>query len=315
MRTYAEFLALFVVLPLVLLLGWYIAGRESGGRMRASWLMVGIVAIPAAICWDQQAARWGLWHWERRALMFSRSGWMPWNLPIEEIAFICCLVLLVLLLTARMQTLPPLSWNVRRCADVALVALLSGGLWCGVRAWQLASIPARSHPYYLTYLVFWAFPLVGLQWLVGGSILWRRRAVILLVALSTTLWFTLADSVALHAGLWSFATTDLTGIGLGNVPIEEIVFFFVVTLLVTQTLLVIETRAWATQFHGLWLSVTHSAVALQHLRSRLAFGYYFVRAPAFRRHDLCIASRKELLRGASSTYPMNQLPGAPRSMR
>ncbi len=82
MRTYAEFLALFVVVPLGLLTGWNVARREPRGRIHTAWLMVGAVAVPAAIIWDRQAARWGLWHWDMHALIFSRYGWMPWNLPI-----------------------------------------------------------------------------------------------------------------------------------------------------------------------------------------------------------------------------------------
>lgn len=52
---------------------------------------------------------------------------------------------------------------------------------------------------------------------------WRR---LLLTLLPVVVVFVTWDVLSIHAGFWSYR--HLTGVRIGNLPIEELVFFFVV---------------------------------------------------------------------------------------
>ena len=87
---------------------------------------------------------------------------------------------------------------------------------------------------YLPFLLIWALPVIAIQWALGGRYLWRERRVWPWIALGLTAWFTLADAVAINAGVWSFDAHALIGVALGPVPLEEILFYLLTALMVTQ---------------------------------------------------------------------------------
>lgn len=94
----------------------------------------------------------------------------------------------------------------------------------------------------LTYLVFevaWAVPVLGIQWTVGWRPLWRRRALLLSIVLLTALYLSAADSVAIAQGIWTLHPDRITGLRLGNVPIEETIFFLLTNAMVVQSILLV----------------------------------------------------------------------------
>ncbi|MEO7000520.1 MAG: lycopene cyclase domain-containing protein [Ktedonobacterales bacterium] len=91
-----------------------------------------------------------------------------------------------------------------------------------------------SHWPYLPFLVLWALPVLAVQWIFGGRYLWRERRIWPWVALGLCVWFTLADAIAINAGIWSFDRAALVGLYLGPVPLEEVLFYLLTALMVTQ---------------------------------------------------------------------------------
>lgn len=89
---------------------------------------------------------------------------------------------------------------------------------------------------YLGLLLPWGLFVVLGQWLVGGGALLRRWRFVAGVALPLTAYLGLCDSVALREGIWQIHSDRIVGIHLGNVPIEEIVFFLLTNLMVVQGL-------------------------------------------------------------------------------
>lgn len=82
----------------------------------------------------------------------------------------------------------------------------------------------------MTYLLVMAGCLVAtvpLEVVVGARVYrrWRRLALTLLPILAVFLTW---DALSIHAGFWSFR--HLTGLRIGDLPIEEIVFFFVIPI-------------------------------------------------------------------------------------
>ncbi|WP_069804621.1 lycopene cyclase domain-containing protein [Thermogemmatispora onikobensis] len=91
-----------------------------------------------------------------------------------------------------------------------------------------------AHTTYLLFLLVWALPILALQWLLGWRKLWawRRRwpwAVLLVGS-----YLTLADSLAIAQHIWFFQPALTLGLTLGNVPLEEALFYFLTAAMIAQ---------------------------------------------------------------------------------
>ncbi len=93
--------------------------------------------------------------------------------------------------------------------------------------------------HYLLHLTLWAVPLLGLQWLVGWRVFARNLRAVFVPALAGTLFFSAIDTVAVRDGLWFFDPSQIVGWRVGPLPFEEVLFFFLTGLLVTQSLLLL----------------------------------------------------------------------------
>jgi lycopene cyclase domain-containing protein len=98
-----------------------------------------------------------------------------------------------------------------------------------------------GHFTYLAFELGWALPVVTLHWLVGWRRLLPRLRLLVLATALPTIYLSLADSLALHAGIWTLHSDRIVGWHVGNVPIEEIVFFLVSNLIVVQSVLLLKS--------------------------------------------------------------------------
>jgi lycopene cyclase domain-containing protein len=85
---------------------------------------------------------------------------------------------------------------------------------------------------HLTYLAVLCGCLAAAAWLepvlrVGVLRRWRR---LLLAVVPVAVLFVAWDLAAVHAGQWSFDRGQITGVRLGPLPIEELLFFLVVPI-------------------------------------------------------------------------------------
>ncbi|TMD61994.1 MAG: lycopene cyclase domain-containing protein [Chloroflexi bacterium] len=96
-----------------------------------------------------------------------------------------------------------------------------------------------THWLYLPFLLVWALPVIAVQWLAGWRYLWRERGFWPWIVLGLALYFSLADAVAIQAGIWRFDTTSLVGWWLGPVPVEEILFYLLTATMVVQTVVIV----------------------------------------------------------------------------
>lgn len=80
--TYAEFLCLFLLFP-ILLLCLLLRRRLLNGRY---WRTTALLCVPVLLCmapWDHTAALWGIWGWT------PQQTWRIhlWLVPLEEYLF------------------------------------------------------------------------------------------------------------------------------------------------------------------------------------------------------------------------------------
>ena len=98
--------------------------------------------------------------------------------------------------------------------------------------------------HYFVLLVAWAGPIIVLQWIVGQRTFRANLRSVLLPPLIATLFFTVCDSVAVHSGIWFFDPKQILGWKIAALPVEEVLFFLLTSLLVTQSLILILPKTY-----------------------------------------------------------------------
>jgi lycopene cyclase domain-containing protein len=92
---------------------------------------------------------------------------------------------------------------------------------------------------YFLHLVGWTAPIFAAQWLLVRPILRKNIREVLLASLIGTVFFSVIDSFAVHSGIWFFDHRQILQIYFGPLPLEEVLFFFLTSLLVSQSLVVL----------------------------------------------------------------------------
>ncbi len=91
------------------------------------------------------------------------------------------------------------------------------------------------HTNYLFHILFWMLPVAALQWALSWRSFRRNLKAVLLPPLLAGSYYTIADSFAVRDGIWYFDPAQILGVFLGVLPIEEVIFFFLTALLVSQS--------------------------------------------------------------------------------
>ena len=91
-----------------------------------------------------------------------------------------------------------------------------------------------SHLAYLSYELWWALPVVAVQWIVAGRELWRWRRLLLVTVFLATAYLGACDAFALGHGIWRVDPARVVGLYAGPLPLEELVFYFVTNIMAAQ---------------------------------------------------------------------------------
>lgn len=92
---------------------------------------------------------------------------------------------------------------------------------------------------YLFHLLVWSLPFLALQWFIGPKIFIRNWRAILFPTLIGGTYYTLADLFAVNSGLWFFDEKQIVGLYIGPLPIEEVLFFYITSWLVAQSMVLL----------------------------------------------------------------------------
>ena len=89
---------------------------------------------------------------------------------------------------------------------------------------------------YLIHLLSWSLPFIALQ---TGLLAWHFRErtgrvlrAVLVPAFVIGLYLALADHLAIREGIWSFGEGKHLGVYVGAVPLEEVLFFLLTSVMV-----------------------------------------------------------------------------------
>jgi lycopene cyclase domain-containing protein len=237
--TYFGFLILFLGIPLTLLgamTAWDLrCGKALPARL-SSWparfviLAHIVVAVLYTTPWDNYLVATGVWWYDPQLVTGIVLGWVP----IEEYTFFVLqtlamgLLLVVLAKRVPMPSAPPTHPPGDRGVRI-VAATVMGILWLVSTAILLSGWAPGT---YLTLILSWALLPVIVQMAMGADILWRYRVLVFWALTPATLYLGFADSLAIGAGTWTIDPAQSTGILIGNLPLEEGLFFLMTNLLV-----------------------------------------------------------------------------------
>jgi lycopene cyclase domain-containing protein len=200
------------------------------------WVLLAVVVFTTP--WDNIAVRRGIWGFAREKYSFRIA-----YLPVEEYAFFIFQSVNVMLAVRALFRFHP-HWLLRLPMPISHTTWLLAGFslvaWVLIAA-QLLELRRKTGPRanYALHLA-WFLPVIYLQWVIAPRLFFAHLGLLALVTCAFGIYYTLADLVAVRSGTWFFDEKQITGPKLsGILPWEEIAFFFLTSLLVAQSYLLL----------------------------------------------------------------------------
>ena len=235
--TYSRFHLLFNLPLLAVLIAASWTAPWSPDELLAGGLVL-LAAMLFTTPWDNLAAKWGIWGFPREKYL-ARIGY----LPVEEYAFFLLQSANVILAVRAVFHLFP-EWQTGNevAVDTLTLILLGGSIvpWLFV-IFQLRWLRHKFGPRvnYAVHLC-WFLPFLYAQWVIAPFLFIDHAGLMALITGAFGIYYTLADIIAVRGGTWFFDEKQITGVKLGGIlPWEEIAFFFLTSLLVAQSYLLL----------------------------------------------------------------------------
>lgn len=241
--TYFGFLALFLLPPLLIFFLLYLWDQRNSNDLPralqsvpplAALCVLVVVAVIYTTPWDNYLVATNVWWYDPALVTGIVIGWVP----IEEYTFFVLQTLMTglwtLFLVRRLGRVGGASsddslsagsgWPSRITSLVIGGLLFVGSMWLLVGGWKPGT--------YLGLELSWALLPLLLQLGVGADILWRYRRLVFWCLIPPTVYLCIGDAIAIGSGTWTIDPQQSTGLLIGNLPIEEIIFFLLTNMLV-----------------------------------------------------------------------------------
>ncbi len=239
--TYGQFLIIFLILPIGLMLGMV---RRHLQRTHLVVLgSLSLVALVYTTPWDNYLVAKSVWWYSPKLVTGITLGWVP----LEEYLFFILQPMLAGLWTFYMDHRLTTSYiqGIDRPRLRWFATLTAGSIWLVAVGTLLAGWKPGT---YLGLELAWFLPPIILQLSFGADILWRQRRGIALALVSLILYFCATDVIAIGAGTWAINPTFSVG-ELGSLlPVEEFIFFLLTNTLIVWTVTLL--RAPESQIRG-----------------------------------------------------------------
>jgi lycopene cyclase domain-containing protein len=234
--TYFGVLATFILLPLIVLLIWvprdiwrWLFRREG----QVDWTPYLIILAHVAMAliyttpWDNYLVATGVWWYDPALVTGFRIGYVP----IEEYTFFILQTLLTGLWTlALIRIMAKNPAQVHQSLPIRLgIGSILGMIWLVSTVLLFSDWRSVN---YLVLILSWALLPVLIQVFFGADILLANWRVLLPAVLAPTLYLWLVDSLSISSGTWTIDPSQTTGLMLGPLPFEEMLFFFMTNLII-----------------------------------------------------------------------------------
>lgn len=245
--TYFGILATFVIPPLLVLLiliprdVWRWLLNDKGYVNWEPYLVI-LVHVALALVyttpWDNYLVASNVWWYDPDLVTGVTLGWVP----IEEYTFFVVQTLLTgiwslaLMRFVFTSSIPVKPNTALRGWAVGLVVIV----WV---ASTLGLLFGPASVTYLTLILSWALLPVLLQVAFGADILLANWRLLVVAIVPPTLYLWLVDAIAIQSGTWTINPAQTTGIKLGPLPLEEMVFFLMTNLIIALGVTLMSTEA------------------------------------------------------------------------
>ncbi len=217
---------LVFILPPILVLGVLAWRRDDAWLDRRSLsgmaILIGL-AVVYTTPWTNVMIPEGVW-WYGEGAVVDRI----WYTPVEEYLFFILQPILTALWL--FQFLDVADRSLKIPLSHRVVGVLGGLAICLV-GWLLLG---TTSTYYLGSILFWAGPILAIQWGFGLTYLRDTWPMVTLAVAVPTLYLWVADRIAIGLGIWEISTTHTVGVTLLGLPIEEALFFLVTNIFIVQ---------------------------------------------------------------------------------
>ncbi|AEJ45049.1 lycopene cyclase domain protein [Alicyclobacillus acidocaldarius subsp. acidocaldarius Tc-4-1] len=192
--------------------------------------------------WDGALIHLGVWAYARQRVWGLTLDGVPW----EEILFYLLQSALVAQCFDLATAFRPRTAWARRQPVGKRGHLLVFALWWSLGFVALGSVFVLlnrwTHLTYLAMLVPWILLPLAVQSSYGFDGIAAQAGPVAVATLAPALYLSICDGIAIHSGIWFFHPERITDLRLGDVPIEEILFFSGTSLIVATSLAVIASR-------------------------------------------------------------------------
>jgi lycopene cyclase domain-containing protein len=234
--TYFGVLGTFVVPPTLILLAlvprdvlrWLV--KRKGSVNWEPYLIVlahVLVALVYTTPWDNYLIANGVWWYAPELVTGMALGWVP----IEEYTFF-----IVQTLLTGLWTLALIRFVFKSSPSVIPSGAFRSGVTLAVAGlWMTSTLLLLLGPAsgtYLTLILSWALIPILIQVAFGADILFAHRRLLAAAIFPLTLYLWLVDAIAIQGGTWSIDPARTTGIKLGPLPLEEMLFFLMTNLII-----------------------------------------------------------------------------------
>jgi lycopene cyclase domain-containing protein len=235
--TYFGLLATFILPPTLALLALLLRDerrrlvKHQGQVESLPYLAVlahAVIALVYTTPWDNYLVATGVWWYDPDLVTGITLGWVP----VEEYTFFIVQTLLTGLWLLAMRrfvfkarTGVPPARTIRQWASIAVILVWLGSTLTLLLGWQPGT--------YLALILSWALIPILIQLAFGADILlaeWRRLIPAIAVP---TLYLWLVDALAIASGTWTIDPAQTTGIKLGPLPMEEMIFFLMTNVVIS----------------------------------------------------------------------------------
>eukprot|EP01084_Bolivina_argentea_P094792 170449_1 len=235
--TYGQFLAVFVIFPTICLF-FSIASSSKTSKKELLW--VGVVAFIAFVwtpIWDNYLVSNKIWWYDDNLVWNIIIGFVP----LEEYCFFVLQPLFGGILLIYCIQKQDFKYSNTKSADkiaygtiIKIISILFVGSIWSISVYYFMYYYGKEEYFKYTYLmliIVWSFPPLIIQLVFAGDILFKHIKLLSFVIISSTIYLSLADCIAIYIGIWTIAETKSIG-NIGPIlPFEEAFFFFITNVL------------------------------------------------------------------------------------
>jgi lycopene cyclase domain-containing protein len=244
--TYFQVLGTFIVPPMLILM--IIVPQDIWRRLfkrqgQIDWLpyiavlLHVVIAVVYTTPWDNYLVATNVWWYDPELVTGVRLGYVP----IEEYTFFVLQTLLTGFWTLfLMRYVFKSPMRVVRNSRLRIVSGSAAAiLWLASTALLLSGWESGT---YLTLILSWALIPVAIQLFYGADLLLANWRLVTLSFMAPTIYLWIVDSLSISSGTWTINPAQTTGLVLGSLPMEEMLFFLMTNVIIVfgMTLLLSE---------------------------------------------------------------------------